>query len=201
VILSLDGLIGKGSVRSIEEFPVLPVLKELSDLLLNFGGHDAAAGLTLKEQCIDEFTSRFIALANARLKDSQIAPKLPLDAKVSFDELSFDLMDSLKMLEPYGHGNPPPILYTEAMQVHEPKVSKKTGIRLFLEQNDRMLEGIAPGQAHRIDSIKGWRGSLRVAYTPQVSGSTIHLLVRDFQKIKKPAHTLSSSQDENLASV
>ena len=188
VILSLDGLIGKGSVRSIEEFPVLPALKELSDLLLNFGGHDAAAGLTIKEQCIDEFTRRFIAIANAQLKESQVTPKLNLDATVSFDELSFDLMDSLKLLEPYGHGNPPPILYTEAMQVHEPKVSKKTGIRLFLEQNDRMLEGIAPGQAQRLESIKGWRGPLRVAYTPQVSGSTIHLLVRDFQRVKKAVH-------------
>lgn len=182
VILSLDGLIGKGSVRSIPEFPVLPILKELSPLLLNFGGHDAAAGLTIRESCIEEFTKRFIALANERLQETHISPKLSLDAQVQFNDLSFDLMDSLKLLEPYGHGNPSPVLYTEAMQIHEPKTTSKQHIRLFLEQHDRMLEGVVPGQSSRLSSIKNWRGPLKIAYTPQVSGSSIHLLIRDFQK-------------------
>lgn len=183
VMIASDGQIGKGSVRSIPEFPVLPVLKELSDLLLNFGGHDAAAGLTIREQHIDEFTNRFIQIANEKLQETHITPKLFLDAEVPFDQLTFDLMDSLKLLEPYGQGNPPPILFTEATQVQEPKVVGRQHLKLFLEHNDRMLEGIASGQGYRLSLIRGWRGLVRVAYTPQVSGSTIHLIVRDFQKI------------------
>jgi single-stranded-DNA-specific exonuclease len=188
VMIASDGQIGKGSVRSIPEFPVLPALKELSDLLLNFGGHDAAAGLTIREQNIEEFTARFIQIANEKLQETHITPKLYLDAEVPFDQLTFDLMDSLKLLEPYGQGNPPPILFTEAAQIQEPKVIGRQHLKLFLEHNDRMLEGIASGQAYRYPSIKGWRGVLKVAYTPQVSGSSIHLIVRDFQKVNDINH-------------
>ena len=183
VMIASDGQIGKGSVRSIPEFPVLPVLKELSDLLLNFGGHDAAAGLTIREQHIEEFTTRFIQIANERLQETHITPKLFLDAQVPFDQLTFELMDSLKLLEPYGQGNPPPILFTEATQVQEPKIVGRQHLKLFLEQNDRMLEGIASGQSYRMATLRGWRGLVKVAYTPQVSASSIHLIIRDFQKV------------------
>ena len=183
VMIASDGQIGKGSVRSIPEFPVLPVLKELSDLLLNFGGHDAAAGLTIREQHIEEFAARFVKIANERLQETQIMPKLYLDAQVQFDQLTFDLMDSLKLLEPHGQGNQPPVLFAEVEQIQDPKVIGRHHLKMFLEQNDRMLEGIASWQAYRLTSLRGWRGPLMVAYTPQVNGSSIHLIVRDFQKI------------------
>ena len=191
VMIASDGQIGKGSVRSIPEFPVLPILKELSDLLLNFGGHDAAAGLTIREQEIGEFTTRFTRIANERLQDTHITPKLFLDAKVDFEQLTFDLMDCLKLLEPYGQGNPCPIFYTEAVQVQDPKVIGRAHLKLFLEHNDRMLEGIASSQAYRLPMLKGWKGPLNVAYTPTVNRSTIHLIVRDFQK-KSPQRTEKS---------
>lgn len=182
VMIASDGQIGKGSVRSIPEFPVLPALKELSDLLLNFGGHDAAAGLTIREQEIEVFTSRFTKIANEKLQETHITPKLFLDAEVPFDQLTFDLMDSLKLLEPNGQGNPAPIFHTEAVQVQDPKIIGRHHLKLFLEHNDRMLEGIASSQAYRLPQLKGWRGLVKVAYTPSVNHSTIHLLVRDFQK-------------------
>jgi single-stranded-DNA-specific exonuclease len=184
VMIALDGQVGKGSVRSIPEFPVLPVLKELSDLLLNFGGHDAAAGLTIRESCIEEFTNRFIAIANERLQELHITPKLHLDSEVRFDDLTFDLMESIKLLEPYGHGNPAPVLYADAQQVAEPKILGKQNLKLFLEQEERMLEGIAIGLAHRLPELQKKPLRLRIAFTPQVSGSSIQLLIRDFQVLE-----------------
>lgn len=179
VMIALDGQVGKGSLRSIPEFPVLPVLKELSDLLLNFGGHDSAAGLTIRENCIEEFTHRFIAIANERLQEQHVTPKLHLDAGVQFEDLTFDLIESIKLLEPHGHGNQAPIFYAEAEQVSEAKIVGKQHLKLFLEQRDRMLEGIGIGLGHRIDEIRN--KPLRIAFTPQVSGSSIQLLIRDFQ--------------------
>lgn len=181
VMIALDGQVGKGSIRSIPEFPVLGVLKELSDLLLNFGGHDSAAGLTIRESCIEEFTHRFIAIANERLHEQHITPKLHLDAPVRFDDLTFDLMESIKLLEPYGHGNPPPMLYADCQQIDEPKIIGKQNLKLFLEQEDRMLEGICLGAASRLPQLQKKPLSLRIAFTPQVSGSSIQLLIRDFQ--------------------
>lgn len=181
VMIALDGQVGKGSIRSISEFPVLGVLKELSDLLLNFGGHDSAAGLTIRESCIEEFTNRFIAIANERLQDKHIIPKLQLDSEVRFDDLTFDLMESIKLLEPFGHGNPAPMLYADCQQVAEPKLIGKQNLKLFLEQEDRMLEGIAIGLTHRLHELQKKPLRLRIAFTPQVSGSSIQLLIRDFQ--------------------
>ncbi len=187
VMIALDGQVGKGSVRSISEFPVLPVLKELSDLLLNFGGHDAAAGLTIREQCIEEFTQRFIAIANERLQEQHIVPKLHLDAEVRFEDLTFDLMESIKLLEPYGHGNPPPLLFAEARLVAEPKVVGKQHLRLTLEQEEgRVLDCIAIGLGDRIHQLQKKPLLLRIVFTPQVSGSSIQLLIRDFQPVHPP---------------
>jgi single-stranded-DNA-specific exonuclease len=189
VVIALDRQIGKGSVRSIPEFPVLPILKELSDLLLNFGGHDAAAGLTIRERCIEEFSQKFIQLANERLQDIHVAPKLVLDAEVPFELLTFEFMESVKLLEPYGHGNPPPVLFTQAVQVQEPKMVSRHSVKIFLEQGDRLLEGVATGQTQKIAELKNWRGPVRVAYTPQVVGSSIHLLIRDIQKVEDAKST------------
>ncbi len=184
VMIAFDGQVGKGSVRSIPEFPVLPALKELSDLLINFGGHDAAAGLTIREQNVEEFTKRFIKLAEEKLQDIHVKPKLLLDAEVPFDEITFEFMDALRLFEPYGHGNTAPIFYTEAMQIQDPKIIGRHHLKLFFGQNDRTLEGISSGQAHRLSSLREWRGSVKIAYTPQTSGSSIQLIVRDFQKIE-----------------
>ncbi len=181
VVIALEGQVGKGSIRSIPEFPVLGILKKLSKLLLNFGGHDVAAGLTIREQHLDEFIKQFIAIADEQLSDHQVQHKLVLDAEVSFDELTFDALESIKLLEPYGHGNPAPMLFAEAIQIQEPKIVGRHHLKLFLEQKDRMLEGIMVNQAHRIHQLQGAPKPLRIAFTPQVSGSSIQLLVRDFQ--------------------
>lgn len=185
VIISLDGQVGKGSVRSIPEFPVLGALKELSDLLVNFGGHDSAAGLSIRETSIPEFTERFIQIANERLHEQQIIPKLQLDALVRFDDLTFDLIESIKLLEPYGHGNPAPMLYADCQQIQEPKIIGKQHLKFFLEQGECGFEGIAIGQANRASELqkKPLPLPLRVAFTPQVNGSSIQLLIRDFQQL------------------
>ena len=87
VMIAIDNKIGKGSLRSIPEFPLLAVLKENADILLNFGGHDFAAGLSLKEENIELFKQRLIAAADAKLQDQDVMSKLSLDAEVKFNEL------------------------------------------------------------------------------------------------------------------
>src|SRR5690606_12008009 len=116
VMIAIDKGIGKGSVRSIREFPLLSTLKDCSDILLNFGGHDFAAGLTIKEEHIEEFKKRFIEAADRQLKETDVLSKLHLDAEIKFNDLTFDFMESVKLLEPYGNENLPPILYCDALQ-------------------------------------------------------------------------------------
>lgn len=183
VLIALEGQIGKGSIRSIPEFPVLSVLKELSSLLLNYGGHDSAAGFIIKEQNIPEFSLRFCEIADRRLQEVHIYPKLCIDADVPFNALTFELMESLTLLEPYGYGNLPPTFSTRAKQASEPRVIRRQHLKLFLEQEDRILEGVALGQAHRYKEFVSWKGEIDVAYTPQVSQSAIQLIIRDLKLV------------------
>lgn len=189
IVIAIDKEIGKGSLRSIHEFPLLNVLKDCSDLLMNFGGHDFAAGLTIKEQNIEEFKKRFIAAAEIKLQDNDVITKINLDAEVNFHDLTFDLMESIKLLEPYGNENPQPILYCKAKQAWPPKVIGKTHLKLYLEQGDRMLEGIAFGKAALSPSLRKRDLTLLIAFTPQINnfqGQSIQLMVRDF-KILEPS--------------
>lgn len=183
IVIAVDNGIGKGSLRSIPEFPLLNVLKDNSDLLQNFGGHDFAAGLTIKESNIEEFKRRFIRAAESTLNESDVMTKLHLDAEVNFHDLTFDLMESIKLLEPYGNENPQPILYSDAKQAWPPKVIGKTHLKLYLEQGDRLLEGIAFGKAAQSPMLRKKDLTLRVAFTPQINnfqGQSIQLMIRDF---------------------
>lgn len=187
VMIALDKDLGKGSLRSIHEFPLLNFLKNSADILLNFGGHDYAAGLTLKAENIEEFKRRFIAEANEKLTIKDVMPKLYLDAEVKFEELTFDLMESIRLLEPFGNENPPPILYTDSKQLWPPKIVGKAHIKLYLEQGDRMLEGMAFNRASQIAKFRKKNTPLRVAFTPQINtyqGPSIQLLIREIQTLE-----------------
>ncbi|NGX61146.1 MAG: Single-stranded-DNA-specific exonuclease RecJ [Chlamydiae bacterium] len=185
VMIAIDNGIGKGSIRTIREFPLLPVLKKSSDLFLNYGGHDFAAGLTIQEENIEKFTKRFVHAANSTLRDQDILSKLYLDAPADFKDLSYDLLSSLELFEPYGNENSQPILYCEAKQAWPPKVIGTSHLKLYLEQDDRMLEGIGFGMADKRTLLRQKNLTLRIAYTPQINKfhnkSSIQLLIRDFQ--------------------
>ncbi len=189
VIVTSDDAIGKGSIRTISEFPVLTTLKENSDLLLSYGGHDYAAGFTIDSKNIPLFKDRFVNAVNIKLKDKDICPKLRLDANVSFKDLTFEFLESLSLLEPYGMENPKVILYAKAKQVLPPKVIGKKNLKLSLEENDRFLEGIGFNMVHRKHLLMQKDLSLMIAFTPQVNvylnKSSIQLQIIDFQVINE----------------
>jgi len=188
IIIAIDQGVGKGSIRTIPEFPLLPHLREGADLLENFGGHDFAAGLTIRSENIPAFQKRFLAAADAQLKETDIITKLRLDAKINFGDLTFDFMESFNLLEPFGNENPAPILYCDAKQIWPPKVVGKTHLKLYLEQNDRALEGIAFGMAEKRGRLVKKNLTLHLAFTPHINfflnKSSIQLQVRDFQVVE-----------------
>lgn len=185
VMIAIDKGVGKGSIRSIREFPLLSTLKDCSDLLLNFGGHDFAAGLTIKEEKIPEFKKKFIQYADQKLQDCDVMNKLQLDAEVQFSELTFDFMESIRLLEPYGNENPQPVFYCDAIQTWPPKTVGKSHLKLYLEQGDRVLEGVALGQAFKSSLLRKKNLKLRIAFTPQINKSSIQLLIRSIKILEE----------------
>lgn len=184
-IIAIDEGVGKGSLRTIPEFPLLPALNENASILLNYGGHDYAAGLTINEKDIPAFKKNFLASANNALKNQDIEFKLKLDAKVDFNDLTFDFMESLNLLEPFGNENPPPLFYCDAKQAWPPKIIGKSHLKLYLEQGDRILEGIAFGMAEKRSMLCKKGITIHIAFTPHINTflnkSSIQLQVRDFK--------------------
>ncbi|MCH9812200.1 single-stranded-DNA-specific exonuclease RecJ [bacterium] len=184
VVITIKDGIGKGSIRTIPEFPVLDVLKQNKDLLLNFGGHDYACGLTIKEENIPALKERFITAAGRHLKERDVLPKLYLDAQISFKDLTFEFLESLTLLEPYGMENPHVTLFATARQVHPPKIIGKNHLKFSLEDGDRYLEGIGFNMANRKPSLVKKNLKLLIAFTPHINiylnKSSIQLQIKDF---------------------
>jgi single-stranded-DNA-specific exonuclease len=169
-------------LRSIPEFPLLEHLKSWSDILLNSGGHDFAAGMSLKEGNIEEFKKRFIQVANEKLSSNDVMPKLFLDAEISLHDLTFDFMESNRLLEPYGNENPPPILYATVKQTWAPKIVGKQHLKIFVEQGDKSFEAFGYNKAHLFPKLRNKENLIKIAFTPQINnfqGQSIQLLVRE----------------------
>lgn len=109
VIISLRDGIGKGSCRSIHSFNLYSALSECSDILLGFGGHYFAAGLTIDAALIHELALRLNSIAERDLQLSDFFAELEIDAEIAINEINMDTYKELKELEPFGVGNSKPI--------------------------------------------------------------------------------------------
>lgn len=102
--------IGRGSCRSFGRFQLYSALESCSDLLVNFGGHEMAAGLTIKEENIPEFTKRFHEHYHKMIQIPPV-PTLHIDLEAKKPGLlSLENLEAAVVLEPYGNGHPPPLL-------------------------------------------------------------------------------------------
>jgi single-stranded-DNA-specific exonuclease len=190
-LIAVEDQIGKGSLRTIPEFPLLPVLHGMRDLLLNYGGHDYAAGLVVEASQVEAVKQRFLQLAGGTIADDMLPIKLRLDAHVKIGDLTFDFMDSLALLEPFGNENPAPVLLCEAT-LAGCRVVGKQNLKVYLEEDDRCIEGIAFGMAERRSLLSRKGDRLRVAFTPTVvthqNKAAIHLQIRDFRVLPQGRH-------------
>ena len=111
---------GKGSGRSIEDCSIVHALTECGGTLEKFGGHEMAAGVSLREENLPRFREQFLEAAARQLSDDALAPRLHLDAEIGLDEINFDLLHWHEMLQPFGNGNPQPIFACSAVEVARP---------------------------------------------------------------------------------
>jgi single-stranded-DNA-specific exonuclease len=183
-VIAIEGELGKGSLRSIRELPILEPLKKMKELFVNFGGHDYAAGITIECKHIEAFRQKFQQLANCNLSDHDIAPKISLDAPLNFRDINFDLIESLDLLEPYGLDNPPPLFFAPARQAWLPKPFKRNHLKLYLEQEEIILEAMAFNMSPMRHVLMKKNLPLKIAFTPQLfhshGSSRMQLIVREF---------------------
>lgn len=130
--LTSDG-IAKGSCRSISEFNMFDALTASSDILLQFGGHSVAAGLSLKIENLPELKLRLENLIATQLTPFDLQPKIRVDAEVSLPDLTKKFIDDLEHLEPFGNSNEQPIFYiSNVVQVQKPQLLKDLHVKCFI---------------------------------------------------------------------
>lgn len=137
IVLSVKDGVGHGSARSIPGFHLLESLDTCSDLFEQYGGHAAAAGMKIRIEKVDDLRVRLNEHARSTLSDDQLVPELRVDALVTSQSLSLELVDDLSCFEPFGAGNPKPIFVTRDFVLREePFVMKDRHLKLKLIGTD-----------------------------------------------------------------
>ena len=129
--------IGKGSGRSIEGFNLVKALDRCAEHLEKFGGHEMAAGLTIREDKIDMFINAFRRAARELLSDDDLQPRLRLDHELALSEVNVDLLRWHEMLQPFGNGNPKPLFFARGVEpAAVPRVVTEKHLVLRLRQRN-----------------------------------------------------------------
>lgn len=174
-------LIIRGSVRSIKGFDVAHVLQRLDSILLKHGGHAAAGGFSLLPENLEKFETEFVALARELITSEMSKRTRIADVQVTFDELTFELVDQLRMLEPYGIQNPPPLLVTEGVMVESVQSLANGHLKLRLSDGSNSLFALAwRFQGHPL-LVKGKK--VNIAHHPEINSyggvSSVQLNVKE----------------------
>ena len=198
VVLTRDGEFATGSARSVTGFDVYSAIKECRHLLVNFGGHTYAAGLTLKWDKIKEFRKSFQKYVDDHIQPEQTEAMLHIDAVIDFKDITKKLHNDLKRFAPFGPGNPKPLFATT--NVYDYGTSKVVGreqehikLELVDSKSSNVMKGIAFGQSASARYIKSKR-SFDIAYTLEdniFKHNAIQLQIEDIRPPEEDASPLS----------
>ena len=129
----------KGSVRGVKNFSVVKALEACGNNLLKFGGHEAAGGLSLKEDKLSNFRKAFQEECINQLGDLSIKQNIETDTEATIPELSLKSVEELEKFSPFGLGNPTPVFLIKAAKILEVKELKSTHLKVVFSQGGRML--------------------------------------------------------------
>lgn len=168
VMISTAGEKGRGSARTVGDFHLYNAIKECSDLLIQFGGHHHAAGLSIEKNRIEEFRQRFDEVVAARATPADFIPKLEIDSEIELDEVTPRMVKLMKMIGPFGPANHHPVLVSRDLSVvGKPRTigMEKKHLRFRVRQKGRTMDAIGFGMAHFADRLNDSRDRLDLAYT------------------------------------
>jgi single-stranded-DNA-specific exonuclease len=150
-----DNGMARGSGRSIPGFHLHEALTSCSDLLENFGGHGAAAGMTIKQENLDKFRTSFNDTARARIAPGDLVPRITADAEVRIADLTPKLYSILKQMEPFGPGNMRPVLVCrDVKNKYAPKIVGKNHLKLSVHDGGgAVMDAVAFNFAGRLDEL------------------------------------------------
>lgn len=178
--------VGKGSARSIPGFDLYEGLEACSDLLLGFGGHKYAAGFVIAEENIPRFRDRLGFLVIERMGAGGFTRTLCVDAAVTLDELTVNLIREIEKLAPFGQGNPEPRLGARSLDVLSGRIVGNNHLKVRLRQgNGAAFDAIAFNKGALLGKQVKAGARLAAVFTPRLkcwNGSmAVELEIRDLK--------------------
>ena len=150
VLIAMSGEQGKGSGRSIPKFDLHGALGQSREHLLRYGGHRAAAGVTIARDKVADFAARFNEVARSVLTPADLVPEIRVDLEVSIDGLDGRIESLFRHFEPFGIGNPTPVLLARNVTIaRPPRPVGEDGLKLVLDTGTGSLDAIGWGLAPR----------------------------------------------------
>lgn len=145
LVISIKDGIGKGSCRSIDNCNIYEALQSSEDLLIQFGGHQAAAGFSIKEDKIPALRERLAQYCKEQLAETDYIPIVDIDSQVAIDDIDVPLIEEIETLEPYGMANPTPVLALEEATISDLFLmgQQKKHAKVLLEREDSTIDAIA----------------------------------------------------------
>ncbi|MFC1739759.1 single-stranded-DNA-specific exonuclease RecJ [Planctomycetota bacterium] len=185
IMINLAESPAQGSARSIAGFDIFEAISACSGHLIDFGGHKMAAGITIKKENIDRFASDLEDYARQNLSDGDVVAKLHIDAAAPLAEFSKAVVEELRLLGPFGQGNPKPVFATKGVRLASPprRVGVKSKhLQLAIEDGTASVRCIGFGMG-KLEKKLLDADFFNVAYQPQLNtynGSTnVQLVLED----------------------
>jgi single-stranded-DNA-specific exonuclease len=166
ILISLRNGIGKGSGRSIADFNIYQGLKKCDSLLLSYGGHQYAAGISIREENIEEFKNLLEGVIRENIQPINMISQTTIDAQCQLHEINHDLLTQIAMLAPFGSRNPEPVLCVRNVNVTASNIVGNNHLRLRLNGDGVSCNGIWFSKGHFIKQLTSGTTS-DIAFTPQ----------------------------------
>lgn len=146
ILFAIDGDEAKGSGRSVSGFNLFGALENSSDLLEKFGGHELAAGLTIKASNIEAFRKKINEDSKDKISESMLVPTVVLDAAIKVPYITIDTVHDINRLQPFGVDNPTPAFAVRNIKIHKISVmSEGKHLRMTLLKDGKYLDAVGFG--------------------------------------------------------
>ena len=207
ILVSFDGSVvveenplddGKGSGRSIKGMNLVEALSYCDELLVKYGGHELAAGLTVKRGNLDAFRKKINEYAREHLSAEDFKIKLEADCEITADRLNLELANEIQHLEPYGTGNSTPLFVMKNATVK--KITHTRGgehTRLLVEQNGVFVTGMCFGVSESVLNFS-CGDSIDLLFNLDINDyknvKSVQLIIRDFRIAEEFTNRLRDEQ-------
>jgi len=167
IVISLKDGIGKGSGRSVSHFNIYRGLKKCESLLLSYGGHRFAAGISIREDDVDEFGRTFDEVIREEMDSSDFIAETLIDSQCSLADVNHDFLAEMDKLAPYGSRNPEPILCVRNASISAPNVVGNNHLWMRVNKDGTSRNSIWFSKGHFMQTLTDQ--IIDVAFTPQIN--------------------------------